>query len=58
MLLHDNAPAHSEISVRKFLAEKMGVVLEHPPHNPDPAPVNFLVFPRLKAAIKGARFAE
>ena len=32
MLLHDNAPAHSVIRVRQFLAQKMVAVLDHPPY--------------------------
>ena len=55
MLLHDNAPA---IRVRQFLAQKIVAVLDHPPYSPDLAAGDFFLFPRLKAAIKGARFAD
>ena len=58
MLLHDNAPAHSAITVHQFLAQKMVAVLDHPPYNPDLTPADLFLFPRLKAAIKGARFAD
>ena len=58
MLLQDNSPAHSSIRVRQFLAQKMVAVLDHPPYTPDLAPAEFFLFPRLKAAIKGARFAD
>ena len=58
MLLHDNAPAHSAIRVRQFLAQKMVAVLDHPPYSPDLAPTDFFLFPHFKAAIKGARFAD
>ena len=58
ILLHDNAPAHSAIRVRQFLAQKMIAVLDHPPYCPDLVPADFFLFPRLKAAIKGARFAD
>ena len=51
MLLHDHAPANSAIRVRQFLAQNIVAVL------PDLAPADFL-FPRLKVAIKGARFAD
>ena len=54
MLLHDNASAHSAIRVRQFLAQMMVAVLDHPPYTPDLAPADFFLFPRLKAAIKGA----
>ena len=58
MLLHDNAPTHSVIHVCQFLAQKMVALLDHPPYAPDLAPVDFVLFPCLKAAIKGARFAD
>ena len=45
-------------SVYKFLAQKMVAVLDHPPCSPDLAPVGFFLCPRLKAAIKDARFAD
>ena len=58
MLLHDNAPAHSAMCLRQFLAQKMIDVFEHPPYRPELVPADFFLFPRLKAAIKGARFAD
>ena len=58
MLLHDNAPAHSAIRVRQFLAQHGVVVIEHPPYSPDLAPADFFLFPRLKNALKGARFDD
>ena len=58
MLLHDNAPAHSAIRVRQFLAQRMVVVLDHPPYSPDLTPADFFLFPRVKAAIKGVCFAH
>ena len=58
MLLYVNAPAHSAIRVRKFLAQKMVAVVDHPPYTPHLAPSDFFLFPRLKAAIKDARFAD
>jgi len=39
-LHHDNAPAHTALSVQQFLAKKMMVIL-HPPYSPDLAPCNF-----------------
>ena len=58
MLHHDNTTAHNAICMCQFLAQKMIAVLDHPPYSPDLAPVDFFLFPHLKAAIKGARFAE
>ena len=58
MLLLENAPAHSAIHVRQFLAQKMVAVLDHPRYSPDLAPADFFLFPHLKAVIKVARFAD
>ena len=58
MLLHDNAPAHSTIHVRQFLAQKMVAMLDHPPYFPYLAPADYFLFPRLKAVIKDGHFAD
>ena len=58
MLLHDNGHAHSAIHVRQFLVQKMVAELGHPPYTPHLAPVDFFLFPCLKAAIKDAHFAD
>ena len=58
MLFNDNAPAHSAICVCQFLAQKMVAVLDHPPYFRDLALADLFLFPRLKAAIIGARFAN
>ena len=56
-ILHqDNAPAHSALSVKQFLAEKRITVLEHPPYSPDLAPCDFFLFPKVKSELKGTRF--
>jgi len=34
-LHHDNAPAHTALSVREFLATKQITVLEHPAYSSD-----------------------
>lgn len=57
-LHHDNAPAHSALSIREFLAEKKIPVVPHPPYSPDLAPCDFFLFPRLKSALKGQRFQD
>ena len=43
ILHHDNAPAHTVLSVREFLATKQITVLEHPAYSPDLAPSDFSV---------------
>jgi len=35
ILHHDNAPAHTALSVKDFLATKQITVLEHPAFSPD-----------------------
>ena len=58
LLHHDNAPAHSALSVHRFLAEKHVSVLDQPPYSPDLAPCDFFLFPRLKGIVKGIRFVD
>jgi histone-lysine N-methyltransferase SETMAR len=53
-----NALAHDALRVRKFLAKKSIIKMDHPPYSPDLAPCNFLLFPKLKQALKGQRFAD
>ena len=42
---HDNAPAHSALRTREFLAKHSITVLPHPPYSPDLAPCDFFLFP-------------
>ena len=56
LLQHDNAPAHTALSIREFLAKKNIPVLPHPPYNPDLAPCDFYLFPKLKSQLKGHHF--
>ena len=56
LLHHDNAPAHTALSIRKFLVEKNITVLEQPPYSPDLAPCDFFLFPKVKSIIKGTHF--
>ncbi len=58
VLHHDNAPAHSALSIRQFLAERNVPTLEQPPYSPDLAPCDFFLFPKLKGVIKGTRFPD
>jgi hypothetical protein len=41
ILHHENAPAHTALSVRELLATKQVTVLEHPVYLPDIAPSDF-----------------
>lgn len=57
-LLHDNARPHTALVVQQFLAAKGVVTINHPPYSPDLSPPDFFLFPRLKLALKGQRFAD
>ena len=57
LLHHDNAPAHSSLLVRNFLAKNNTVIVLQPPYSPDLAPCDFFLFPRFKRPMKGRRFA-
>ena len=56
ILHHDNAPAHTALSVREFLATKQITMLEHPAYLPDLAPSYFFLFPKIKEILKGRHF--
>ena len=48
VLHHDNAPAHSVLSIRQFLVERNVPTLEQPLYSPDFAPCDYFLFPKLK----------
>ena len=58
LLHHNNAPANSSKNVQQFLAKHKNVQLRHPPYSPDIAPCDFLMYPKLKMALKGKRFDD
>jgi hypothetical protein len=41
MLHHDNAPAHTSLLIREFLAKHETTVVPQPPYSPDLAPADF-----------------
>jgi hypothetical protein len=45
ILHHDNAPAHTALSLREFIAPKQITVLEHPAYSPDLTPRDFFSVP-------------
>jgi histone-lysine N-methyltransferase SETMAR len=53
VLHHDNASAHTVVSVREFLVKKNIPVLPHPPYSPDLAPCDFYLFRKLKLKLTG-----
>jgi len=58
ILHHDNAPAHSALIVREFLARNSITVLKHPPYSPDLAPCNFFLFPKCKLVLRGLNLGD
>jgi len=58
ILHHDNAPAHTALSVREFLATKQITVLEHPTYSPELASRDFFLFPKVKEILKGRHFDD
>ena len=56
VLHHDNAPAHTALSIHEFQMKKNIPVLPHPPYSPDLALCNFYLFPKLKLKLKGHHF--
>ena len=58
ILHHDNATAHTALSVREFLATKQITVLEHAASSPDIAPSDFFLFPKIKELSKVSHFDD
>jgi len=57
ILHHDNAPAHTALSVREFLATKQITVSEHPAYSPDLSPqLLFFSVPEDKGNIERKAF--
>lgn len=58
-ILHqDNAPAHSALIVRQFLAKNSITILDHPPYSPDLAPCDFFLFPKCKNVMRGQHWED
>ncbi|UYV68008.1 hypothetical protein LAZ67_5002776 [Cordylochernes scorpioides] len=57
LLHHDNAPAHTSLLVRDFLAKNNTLMMPQPPYSPDLDPCDFFLFPKLKRPMKGRRYA-
>ena len=53
---NDNAPAHTALSIREFLAKRIIPALPHPPYSPDLAPCDLSLFPKLRSKLKGHLF--
>jgi len=57
-LHHNNAPAHTALSAREFLATKQIAVLEHPAYSLDLVLNYFFLFPKIKEILKGRHFDD
>ena len=61
---HDNAPAHTALSLKQFLVSKEITMLHHPPYLADLSPCsfflfspcNFFLFSKLKGILNGTHF--
>jgi len=58
ILHHENAHAHTALSVGEFLATKQITVLEHPAYSPDLAPNDFFLSPKIKEILRGRHFDD
>ena len=58
MLHYDDAPAHTALNIRQFLAERNIATLEHPAYSPDLAQCDFFLFPNIKSVLKGIRSSD
>ncbi|UYV61688.1 hypothetical protein LAZ67_1005921 [Cordylochernes scorpioides] len=57
LLHHNNAPAHTSLLLRDFLAKNNTLMMPQPPYSSDLAPCDFFLFPKLKRPMKGRRYA-
>ncbi len=58
-LLHqDNAPPHVSATTRLEISLMEMECIRHPPYSPDLAPMDFAVFPEIKAQLRGRRFGS
>jgi hypothetical protein len=51
LLHHDNAPDHTELSIRQFLAKHPIPTLPQTPYSPYLSPTDFFLFPKLKTTF-------
>jgi hypothetical protein len=58
LLHHENAQAHTALSVQRFLVAKNMAVVPHLSYLPDLAPCDFFLFPRMKSKLKGRRLQD
>lgn len=55
-LHHDNAPEHTALATREFVAAEGVQLMSYPPYSPDLAPYDFFVFPHVKSQLLWKRY--
>lgn len=58
LLHHDNAPSHTSLRIREFIAKHNAATFSQPLCSCDLAPDDFVLFPRIKTELKGHHFDE
>jgi histone-lysine N-methyltransferase SETMAR len=58
LLHHDNTRPHTARETQERIQELQWELLQHPPHSPDLAPSDFLLFGPLKNHLGDRRFAD
>lgn len=58
VLHHGNAPCHTSLLIRPFLANRNVMVCPRPPYSPDLVPCDFWLFLKIKMTMKARRFAS
>jgi histone-lysine N-methyltransferase SETMAR len=57
ILFHqDNASCHGTQEVKQYIASQHMTIIPHPAYSPDLAPLDFWVWPKLKADMSGLKF--
>lgn len=54
-LHYDNAPAHTPLSIRKFLAKHLNPIIPRPFYSPNLSPPNYFLFAKHKITLKGKK---
>jgi hypothetical protein len=57
-LHHDNAPAHTALSVQQLLTGNKTVVVSHPPTHPNLLRETFFLYTQMKQDLNGRHFAD
>ena len=58
LFLHDNAPVHMSAKSQAAIRQCGFQQLNHPPYNPDLAPLDYFLFRVMKKCLRGKRFSS